>query len=110
MPVFRKQVAFDVTPLWWGKASPRAKQLILATAGALVPQRTDINTNLFAISGSVFAYDIEVPEDVTFAELEDMRGRIVESLDVVRDMLPYPWADSDLIDTARWVLRGDSAA
>jgi hypothetical protein len=103
-----KQVAFDVTPDWWQRASSNTRQLIVAAAGALVPQRLDVNASVFAVGNSVFAYDIDVPEDADRADLAALRSRIVEEIDAVRELLPSPWRDSQaLIDTARWFVRED---
>jgi len=88
-----KNVAFDVTPEWWNNAPNAAKQLVVAAAGALLPQRLPGAANVFAVGASVFAYDIRVAEDAPREELFALRQRIVEEIDAVRDLLPPAWME-----------------
>lgn len=102
MAGWKKQVAFDVTPEWWSRTSAGARQLIVAAAGVLVPQRLDVAVSVFAVGTSVYAYDIVVPEEVERTELDVLRHRILEELNAARSLLPFASDAPEPIDTAPW--------
>ena len=111
MTVWNKQVAFDVTPEWWARTPATARQLIVAAAGVLVPQRLDMAISIFAVGTSVFAYDIPVPEDVPRPDLDALRLRIVDELCAARALLPFATPDlPESMETPAWFLADENGA
>lgn len=90
-----KHVAFDVTPSWWGAAPFATKQLVVAAAGTVLPDRVESSASVFAVGDSVFAYDIPVPEGVSPEHLTSLRGRIVDAIEEVRELLPATYLGLD---------------
>ncbi len=105
-----KHVAFDVTPKWWSRAPSTAKQLVVAAAGALLPQRLPGPASVFAVGDSVFAYDISVPDNMPREQLTELRTRIVAEIEAVRALLPSTWVDAlDVRDPSSARLRAASS-
>jgi hypothetical protein len=86
-----KHVAFEVTPSWWHGTSPLARQLIIAAAVTLVPQRLGRTAHIFTVGRSVFAYDVLVRNDATTGELTQLRAQILAEMNAVQDLLPSAW-------------------
>ena len=105
-----KQVAFKVTPSWWHLAPVHTRHLVLTTALQTLPLRFGTKANVFSIAQNVFVYDIAVGEDVSRAELESIRRRVLAEFDSIYSLLPSGWGSESQSDLGAWTPSSGSIA